>query len=71
MMEKRAPSSLLIEKMALRDHTSTFDKMANHVKEMHSGDVSKNKKEAGSEFPKMESPKPYQMHTFGTNEKGK
>jgi hypothetical protein len=45
--------------------------MANHVKDLHSGDVSKNKKEAGSEFPQMEPPKPYKMHTFGTNEKGK
>jgi hypothetical protein len=71
MMEKRAPSSLLIEKMALRDHTSTFDKMANHVREMHSGDVSKNKKDNVLELPKVEAPKPYQMHTFGTNEKGK
>ena len=71
MMEKRAPSPLFIEKMALKDHVSTFDKMANHVKDLHSGDVSKNKKEAGSELPQMEPPKPYKMHTFGTNEKGK
>jgi hypothetical protein len=54
-----------MEKMALQDHMSTFDKMANHVKDLHSGDVSKNKKEENEMFPKMEMPKPYKMHTFG------
>jgi len=65
MMEKRAPSPIFMEKMALQDHMSTFDKMANHVKDLHSGDVSKNKKEENEMFPKMEMPKPYKMHTFG------
>jgi hypothetical protein len=63
MMEKRAPSPIFMEKMSLHDHMPTFDKMANHVREMHSGDVSK-KKNADPVLKPMEAPKPYTMHKF-------
>lgn len=63
MMEKRAPSPIFMEKMSLQDHVPTFDKMAKHVKELHSGDVSKNKKQEDP-LPKMEMPQSYKMHTF-------
>lgn len=71
MMEKRAPSPRLMEKMSLHDHQPTFDKIANHVRELHSGDVSKKAKSPEDRFPKMEPPKAYQPHTFGMFNKGR
>jgi hypothetical protein len=61
MMEKRAPSPVFMEKMSLRDHVPTFDKIANHVKELHGGDVSKKKDTNINQNP-VEPPKPYKMH---------
>jgi len=63
MMEKRAPSPIFMETTSLHKHSSSFDKMANHIKELHSGDVSKNKKQENP-LPKMEMPQSYKMHTF-------
>ena len=71
MMEKRAPSPVFMEKMSIHDYQPTFDKIAEHARTLHSGDVSKKKTEKNDNmFPKMEPPKPYQMHTFGMFNKG-
>lgn len=69
-MEKRAPSPVFMEKMSLHKYQPTFDKIANHVKELHSGDVSKKSNKDEGMFPKMEQPKPYEPHSFGIFNKG-
>lgn len=67
MMEKRAPR--LMETNSLLNYESSFDKMANHVKDLHapkSGDVSKSQPIVG-----LSPPKPYQMPSFDFMNKGR
>lgn len=66
MMEKRAPA--MMDTVSLFDHQSTFDKMAEHVKEAHNGDVSITKKETPIKEPTTSS---YRPHDFSFMNKGK
>lgn len=68
-MEKRAPSRLM-EKGSMFGYDSSFDKMANHVKDFHGGvsrDVS-TPKNKDIEMPKIT---PYQQPDFSFMDKGK
>lgn len=67
MMEKRAPSMMDTE--SLFSHQSTFDKMAEHVKEAHrGGDVSTKVKD---DVKPEAAATPYKLHDFGFMDKGK
>ena len=66
MMEKRAPA--MMDTVSLFNHQSTFDKMAEHVKEAHNGNVSTVKKE--TPIKDLVS-SPYKPHDFGFMNKGK